>query len=214
MVLSRQPYCVECLRHGITVRATDVDHIVPRRDGGRDVAENLQSLCHSCHSKKTGHEKKRTSFAVSKIPVTIVGGPPGAGKTTYVNQHKLNGDLVLDVDALYVALSGGLDWYDKPDALLPFVLAARDGAIRRLAMDSSVRHAWIITSESDLRKLLTLKQQLGASLHMLEVDRLECMRRISKDERRGPNAYELWYHIVKKWFDRWEKSNRDAEPRP
>ena len=34
-------------------RATDVDHILSRRQGGTDHESNLQALCHSCHSSKT-----------------------------------------------------------------------------------------------------------------------------------------------------------------
>ena len=30
-----------------------IDHIVPKRDGGTDALENLQLLHRSCHSKKT-----------------------------------------------------------------------------------------------------------------------------------------------------------------
>src|SRR5262245_29076879 len=51
MVLNRQPLCRIC-----HAPATDVDHILPRRSGGRDTFENLQSLCHSCHSRKTVSE--------------------------------------------------------------------------------------------------------------------------------------------------------------
>ena len=36
--------------------ATDVDHIVPLAEGGNDSAENLQTLCHSHHSRKTAIE--------------------------------------------------------------------------------------------------------------------------------------------------------------
>lgn len=46
--LKRNPACVEC-----GDKATDVDHIKPRADGGTDEWTNLQALCHSCHSKKT-----------------------------------------------------------------------------------------------------------------------------------------------------------------
>lgn len=53
MVLRREPLCRECAQHGRVQPATDVDHIVPRSRGGRDVFDNLQPLCHSCHSKKT-----------------------------------------------------------------------------------------------------------------------------------------------------------------
>lgn len=51
--LAMEPLCRECLANGRTTAATDVDHIVARRDGGSDGYENLQSLCHSCHSSKT-----------------------------------------------------------------------------------------------------------------------------------------------------------------
>lgn len=32
------------------------DHIIPREDGGSDEADNLQWLCHGCHSAKTMRE--------------------------------------------------------------------------------------------------------------------------------------------------------------
>ena len=40
--------------------ATDVDHITPIRDGGAPYdLGNTQSLCHSCHAKKTRAEQQR-----------------------------------------------------------------------------------------------------------------------------------------------------------
>jgi 5-methylcytosine-specific restriction enzyme A len=43
--------------HGMrVVQATDVDHIVAKRDGGQDADNNLQALCHACHSRKTNVE--------------------------------------------------------------------------------------------------------------------------------------------------------------
>lgn len=57
MVLAAQPLCADPFgihaAAGEVVAATDVDHIIPRQQGGRDVFDNLQGLCHSCHSKKT-----------------------------------------------------------------------------------------------------------------------------------------------------------------
>ena len=57
--LLREPSCRECARRGVRTRATDVDHI---RDHKGDWAlftdpSNLQSLCHSCHAKKTMREQ-------------------------------------------------------------------------------------------------------------------------------------------------------------
>lgn len=53
MVLRERPLCEDCLAQGLTVVATDVHHIVPKRNGGSDEAHNLRTLCHSCHSKIT-----------------------------------------------------------------------------------------------------------------------------------------------------------------
>ena len=51
-------FCRECSKRGIRTRATDVDHIVDHK-GDWDVfcdPSNLESLCHSCHSRKTARE--------------------------------------------------------------------------------------------------------------------------------------------------------------
>ena len=46
--LRANPTCVMCGDD-----ATDVDHIIARARGGTDEWENLEALCHSCHSRKT-----------------------------------------------------------------------------------------------------------------------------------------------------------------
>lgn len=52
--LARDPWCRECAKRGLRVRATDVDHVVPHQ-GDLDLFLHgeLQSLCRSCHSRKT-----------------------------------------------------------------------------------------------------------------------------------------------------------------
>ena len=60
MYLRANPLCADPfgLHGGRVVAAIHVDHIRPRRDGGSDAEDNLQSLCHSCHSKKTASDQK------------------------------------------------------------------------------------------------------------------------------------------------------------
>ncbi len=56
--LREHPLCEACLLQGRATPATDVDHIKPHR-GDQDLmwdVDNLQALCHACHSKKTARE--------------------------------------------------------------------------------------------------------------------------------------------------------------
>ena len=57
--LIREPFCRECAKHGVRTYATDVDHIVDHKGNWKLFTDpdNLQSLCHSCHSKKTAREQ-------------------------------------------------------------------------------------------------------------------------------------------------------------
>ena len=59
--LSANPLCELCLIKGIVVQAEQVDHIIPvsQQPELKLVYENLQSLCETCHSKKTREENKK-----------------------------------------------------------------------------------------------------------------------------------------------------------
>jgi 5-methylcytosine-specific restriction protein A len=65
--LAAFPLCAHCEADGQTVPARHVDHVVPF-DGPHDARrldpDNLQSLCVSCHSRKTATED--SCFAKSK----------------------------------------------------------------------------------------------------------------------------------------------------
>lgn len=63
-----EPTCRVC-----GARATDVDHVVPKRAGGPDAHSNLQSLCHSCHSRKTATR----SAGVQSSDRNTLGRPAG-----------------------------------------------------------------------------------------------------------------------------------------
>lgn len=54
-VLASEPLCRMCKARGLLVPATDVDHIEDSREDYTDdnSRENLQPLCHECHSLKT-----------------------------------------------------------------------------------------------------------------------------------------------------------------
>lgn len=52
-VLAGEPLCRHCTARGLTVIATDVDHLHGAADNRFD---SLQPLCHECHSRKTARD--------------------------------------------------------------------------------------------------------------------------------------------------------------
>jgi 5-methylcytosine-specific restriction protein A len=57
-VIREQPFCVECIKLGLRVLTSDVDHIEPHRGDPRLFWSrgNLQGLCRPCHTRKTRGE--------------------------------------------------------------------------------------------------------------------------------------------------------------
>jgi len=57
-VLKRDNYLcsfcgVKCLGKKRNKPSPHVDHIIPRKEGGKDTLDNLRVACHSCHSRIT-----------------------------------------------------------------------------------------------------------------------------------------------------------------
>lgn len=59
-VLSRDAgLCQPCLELGATTTGNEVDHRIPKFEGGTDDESNLQTICPTCHQAKTAAESKR-----------------------------------------------------------------------------------------------------------------------------------------------------------
>lgn len=67
--------CQPCLRQGRTTLATEVDHKIPKAEGGTDDEGNLEAICNQdpflCHSKKTAQEAKRAAKRAASV---LIGG--------------------------------------------------------------------------------------------------------------------------------------------
>ena len=67
--IKSNPLCEICKRKGQTTAGQMVDHIKPITMGGSMIDQkNLQSLCNSCHAKKSGREgaEKRNNVKTYK----------------------------------------------------------------------------------------------------------------------------------------------------
>jgi len=151
--------------------------------------------------RRAGSESPAGRFA---IPTTLVAGPPGSGKSTWVRERAKPGDLILDTDLLYMSLSG-CSRYTKPQPLLPFVLEAFEAAENRLLSMSDVGHAWIISAAPKIAQRAYYANR-GAEVVVLAVPAAECIRRIAHDPvRNQPDAD--W----EGWINRWWRDYRPDE---
>ena len=108
--------------------------------------------------------------------VTLVCGPPCAGKTTYVRRHARPGDLVLDADMIAQQLGSPRQWMHA----LEFATEAQDVMARGMAhiarMDSGT--AWVIRGAPDPAERMRLARTLRADrVLVLLPDRRELHRR-------------------------------------
>ena len=74
--------------------------------------------------------------------ITLLWGPPCAGKSTLVGELAERGDVVLDPDLLHAALSG-LGPHDHDSTVTHFVRAAWDEVLRQLQTQPDAR-GWVI----------------------------------------------------------------------
>jgi 5-methylcytosine-specific restriction endonuclease McrA len=57
MYYKYNPLCVECKRNNIVKEGKVIDHLIPVSEGGAFYDwKNLNTLCTSCHAKKTARE--------------------------------------------------------------------------------------------------------------------------------------------------------------
>jgi 5-methylcytosine-specific restriction protein A len=53
------PLCVECEKKDLIVPVKVVDHVIPINAGGAKLEDgNCQSLCESCHNRKSANESR------------------------------------------------------------------------------------------------------------------------------------------------------------
>ncbi|GMV27712.1 MAG: HNH endonuclease [Phycisphaerae bacterium] len=134
--------CHLCGRPG----ADSADHLIPRALGGPDTLDNLRPAHKSCNSAR--------GTGVLGGQVTVVTGPPAAGKTTFVRENARPGDVVIDYDVLAVALQlPGAPSHDHPRAVLHVAAAARSAAIAAATGPRSMSPVWIIDTKPTPKRL-------------------------------------------------------------
>ncbi|MBO6303879.1 MAG: HNH endonuclease [Selenomonadaceae bacterium] len=154
--------------------------------------QNIEIICKECHDE----EHKRYRYSGSHN-VYLVYGAPCAGKSTWVNQTAERGDLLLDMDAVFYAISG-CPMYDHPKNLNKTAYAVRDTILEQIRMRAGAWHdAYVIGGYPRKLQRETLAGRLGAEVVYIETTPEEAKARAMTS--RGALAGE-WCGYIDKWF--------------
>lgn len=203
IISERKPICETCGQVIIDPKEIEVDHdpieLTVNNVNDANVAlnpENVKIRCHDCHNKR--HNR----YGKTERSVYIVYGPPMAGKMIYVLGNMQRGDLIVDMDRLYTAVSlQGL--YDKPDELIRNVFAIHDLLIDNIKTRyGKWRNAWVIGGYPEKYKREQLAEELGAELIYIEATKEECLERLAQDNDRKYRQPE-YEGYINKWFERY-----------
>lgn len=155
--------------------------------------ENIEIICFDCHNK----EHRR--FGYSKM-VYMVWGSPLSGKTTAVRQMMRYGDLVLDMDLLWQAVTMQPENI-KPDNCRFNIFALRDNLLDQIKTRYGQWYdAYVIGGYPDKYERERLAHTLGAELIYCDATKQECFDRRIKSGRP-----EIWDKYISDWWEIYER---------
>lgn len=210
IILDRGPICQKCGKKIVESKHIIVHHIIElTEENVNDTSislnpDNVIIVCFDCHNKI--HERFGYGYKAPKKKergISIVFGPPCSGKTKYVIDNMTRGDIVVDMDRLYQAVTL-LPLYDKPNNLKQNVTAVRNQIIDNVKTRyGRFNSAWIIGGYPDKYKREKLACDLGAELIFIQVDKEDCLYRLKYTNDYRQYHYEEWKGYIDKWFMRY-----------
>lgn len=175
--------------HKIPLDESNVDNI--NISLNPDNIEVISFTEHNREHRRFGHSKK----------IYVVWGSPLSGKSTYVKQVMHWGDLIVDLDMLWMAISYQ-DMNIKPDPLRFNLFKLRDDLYDQVKTRYGTFYdAYIISGLPDKYERERLAQTLGAELIYCESSKEECLKRLEQSGKPG-----AWEQYVNDWWERYERS--------
>lgn len=174
---------------------------------------NLQYVCKECHDKKHFYNGEQTDKLkvkfdnagnpIKKCKVYLVYGSPGSGKSTYVEQHKETGDLIIDYDNILYALSGELIRTDKTDNLRHITESIMEYIYTQIEQGKVDTNNIYITGTYPYKETrLAFIKRLNAKAIYINKTYEECVEHIMKDYKREDKDREI--DRIKRWFLNFE----------
>jgi len=211
IVRREEPLCRECLKTGKLTPSNEMDHI----DGNvRNIERiNLQMLCKRHHSRKTIREQggynrfNIKNIKPSGIPLIMICGAPGSGKTAFVDKYKNPGDIIIDLDYIKAEISGEPLYHSSNEWILR-ALAQRNEILKSL-YNKTEGQAWFIVSAPTRKERALWRDILQPKrVIIMQTDEYTCIRRIQEDNRRK-DISNTFAEAIKKWWKLYQFDERD-----
>ncbi|HAF72540.1 MAG TPA: AAA family ATPase, partial [Corynebacterium variabile] len=129
------------------------------------------------------------------MTLKIVVGPPAAGKSTWIREHRKPGDITIDYDVIANALAGAEPAnHEHTDIIKQVTRAARIAAIDAAGKHTDSVDVWIIHSTAAASTLDRYREQ-GAEVIIVDPGRDIVMHRIKHERPKHMLA------AAAKWYD-------------
>ena len=194
----------------------EIDHIIPKAEGGDDHHNNVQGLCFRHHAIKTLIDKRTDHLKRGKR--YVVNGPPCSGKTQYVRDHRQivnnddlgpapalgnhnrmgGGDLIYDYDEVTACLLLSQAHSHPSDGPHKIAMKAREAFIEQMIENPEV-NGWLIVCNRDHDWVARTANVLRGTVVNLDVDKDTCHQRLRESTRpQWRREQQRW--SIEEWF--------------
>ena len=153
----------------------------------------IQLVHHRCHNlihNKLGYTKRE---------VFLVYGSPMSGKSTYVKSVSEPGDLIIDINSIWSAVSGSEN--SKPPKLNAVVFGLRDRLIEMVKYRvGRWDKAYIIGGYPLISERERLCKELGAREIFIDTPKEVCIQRLQESEDRDLSDYS---NYIEEWWRKY-----------
>ena len=158
-------------------------------------AENIQLVHHRCHNlihEKLGYKRRE---------VYLIYGSPCSGKSTYLDQVRMPGDLIVDMDLMRQCVSGQPAHVITP-ALKSIVFGMRDYLMECVRYRRGKwQRAYIVGGFPLQSERERICDETGAVEIYIESTKDQCLSRLEKN----PNNRDIesWKRFIDEWWSRY-----------
>lgn len=156
--------------------------------------DNIMLVSHRSHNEihaRFGYSQGR------KVYYTY--GAPCSGKSSWVQSVKGNSDLVVDIDLIWQAITGGSK-YHKPDALKANAFDIYNSLLDMVkTRQGKWARAYIIAGGAHKGQRERTIRELGAEPIFIDTDQETCMQRLHNDKERAA-VVNQWAGYIADWF--------------